>query len=57
MYDDVTEDEVLVYKEMFATFDVNGDGSVQLDELRSALKVWLTCYESFQMTDKSLGLV
>ena len=57
MYDDVTEDEILVYKEMFATFDVNGDGSVQLDELRSALKVWLTCYESFQMTDKSLGLV
>ena len=49
MYDDVTEDEILVYKEMFATFDVNGDGSVQLDELRSALKVWLTCYESFQI--------
>ena len=37
-HDNITDDEIDMYKEMFNQFDINGDGSVQKGELREALK-------------------
>jgi hypothetical protein len=36
-YENVTDDDIEMYREMFNQFDINGDGTVQKNELREAM--------------------